>query len=162
MLRIRENTTTLFDWLTWKLWITAQFTSTTTLSFHNVDGARVSTPRRVATSLKHKQNALIEIFRILLYLKCCKYALKYMNRTSRILNLCGSHRSREPISVTIYQPLKGAAGNSNPPTSNNMLETAGNAYHCKFSSENHGYLKMGGNKQLSVTKRFKEKKNALN
>lgn len=39
-----------------------------------------------------------------------------------------------------YQPLKGHAGISTPPTSRQRQETAGNAYHFNPSSSNHGYL----------------------
>lgn len=51
-----------------------------------------------------------------------------------------SHKSLAPISVLMYQPLNGAAVNSNPPQSNTMFETAGTAYHFKLSLANHSYL----------------------
>ena len=41
-----------------------------------------------------------------------------------------------PISVPIYQPLNGHAVNCNPPQSNIIELTAGNAYHFKFKSAN--------------------------
>lgn len=40
----------------------------------------------------------------------------------------------------MYQPLKGAAGNSSPPQSNMRDDTAGRPYHCRSSSSNHLYL----------------------
>lgn len=51
-----------------------------------------------------------------------------------------SHKSRLPISVDMYQPLKAVAVNIIPPQSNIMLETAGSAYQRKPSSSNHSYL----------------------
>ena len=45
-----------------------------------------------------------------------------------------------PISVAMYQPLKGAAVNSSPPQSNAMLATAGSAYHFNPNSSNQGNL----------------------
>ena len=44
-----------------------------------------------------------------------------------------------------YQPLKGHAGISTPPTSRQRQETAGNAYHFNPSSSNHGYLNTDNN-----------------
>lgn len=58
-----------------------------------------------------------------------------------MFNLCVSHRLRQPISVLMYQPLKGAAVNWMPPQSNIMLETAGSAYHLSPSSSNQSKLK---------------------
>lgn len=46
-----------------------------------------------------------------------------------------------PISLLMYQPLKGAAGNSSPPISSSMLETAGSAYQRSPSSANHASLR---------------------
>ena len=40
----------------------------------------------------------------------------------------------------MYQPLKPQAGYTIPPQSNNMLLTAGTAYHSKPRSSNLGYL----------------------
>lgn len=60
--------------------------------------------------------------------------------TCRMLYRCTSQKSRTPISVPMYQPLKGHAVNSRPPTSRSMLATAGSAYHFRSSSLNHSYL----------------------
>lgn len=60
--------------------------------------------------------------------------------TFRILYRCTSQKSRTPISVPMYQPLKGHAVNSRPPTSRSMLATAGSAYHFRSNSLNHSYL----------------------
>lgn len=60
--------------------------------------------------------------------------------TFRMLYRCTSQKSRTPISVPMYQPLKGHAVNSRPPTSRSMLATAGSAYHFRSSSLNHSYL----------------------
>lgn len=51
--------------------------------------------------------------------------------------LLTSHKFLHPISVDIYQPLKEVAVNWIPPQSNDMLDTAGNAYHRRSSSANH-------------------------
>ena len=40
----------------------------------------------------------------------------------------------------MYHPLKGMPGNSSPPQSNSMPETAGRAYHFKPKSKNQSYL----------------------
>ena len=58
-----------------------------------------------------------------------------------MLYLLSSQKSRDPTSVPMYQPLKGAAVNSRPPQSNIMLDTPGTAYHSKPMSLNHSYLK---------------------
>ena len=60
--------------------------------------------------------------------------------TSRMLYRWTSQKSRTPISVPMYHPLKGHPGNSRPPTSSSMLATAGRAYHLSSSSRNHSYL----------------------
>lgn len=62
-------------------------------------------------------------------------------RTSKILYLFKSQRSRQAISVTMYHPLNGHAVNWSPPQSNNILDTAGTLYHLKPSVSNHLYLK---------------------
>ena len=59
--------------------------------------------------------------------------------TFSLLYLPMSHKSLI-ISVLMYQPLKPQAGYTIPPQSNNMLLTAGNAYHSKPRSSNLGYL----------------------
>lgn len=43
----------------------------------------------------------------------------------------------------MYQPLKGQPGNSRPPISISMLETAGRPYHFRSRSLNHSYLVRG-------------------
>lgn len=48
-----------------------------------------------------------------------------------------------PISELIYQPLKGAAGNSRPPISRSMLDTAGRAYQRRPRAANHSSLGFG-------------------
>lgn len=60
--------------------------------------------------------------------------------TFRMLYRCTSQKSRTPISVPMYQPLKGHPVNSRPPTSRSMLATAGSAYHFRSNSLNHSYL----------------------
>lgn len=54
-----------------------------------------------------------------------------------MLYLLMSPRFRQPISVLMYQPLKGAAGNSTPPTSKSMADTAGRTYQRRPRSANH-------------------------
>ncbi|TNN35934.1 hypothetical protein EYF80_053904 [Liparis tanakae] len=49
-------------------------------------------------------------------------------------------KSLTPISVPMYQPLKGQQVNSRPPISSSMLETAGRLYHFSSRSLNHSYL----------------------
>lgn len=49
-----------------------------------------------------------------------------------------------PISELMYQPLKGAAGNSRPPTSSSMLDTAGRAYQRRPRAANHSSLGASG------------------
>ena len=56
--------------------------------------------------------------------------------TCIMLYLLSSQKSRDPTSVPMYQPLKGAAVYSIPPQSNIMLDTPGTAYHSKPSSLN--------------------------
>jgi hypothetical protein len=48
-----------------------------------------------------------------------------------------------PISELMYQPLKGAAGNSRPPISSSMLDTAGRAYQRRPRAANHSSLGVG-------------------
>lgn len=67
--------------------------------------------------------------------------------TSKILRRFVSHKLRQPISVDMYQPLKVVAVNCMPPTSNNMLETAGKAYQRKPNSLNQSYLQQKWNKK---------------
>ena len=67
----------------------------------------------------------------------CVYYLSIL--TFSLLYLPMSHRSLI-ISVLMYQPLKPQAGYTIPPQSNNMLLTAGTAYHSKPRSSNLGYL----------------------
>ena len=64
----------------------------------------------------------------------CNHAL-----TLSRLYLLASPKSR-PISVPMYQPLKGIAGNSIPPTSKATFDTAGSAYQRIPSSSNQSYL----------------------
>lgn len=49
-----------------------------------------------------------------------------------------------PISELMYQPLKGAAGNSRPPISSSMLDTAGRAYQRRPRAANHSSLGAAG------------------
>ena len=60
--------------------------------------------------------------------------------TSTILYLLASQKFLAPISVPIYQPLNGMAGNSRPPQSNAIEDTAGSAYHLRPRSANQGCL----------------------
>lgn len=46
--------------ITWKLWRTARFVSTSALSFHRVTGVRVSSPIRTATVWNHGNKASLQ------------------------------------------------------------------------------------------------------
>ena len=50
------------------------------------------------------------------------------------LNLSSSPKFLEPISVTMYHPLKGAEGKWIPPISRTISEITGNTFHFKFKS----------------------------
>lgn len=91
------------------------------------------------------------LLQALLKLQCCIPFWKYKKREAKNTiqyNLLtsvkflrfGSNRFLQPISVDIYQPLNDVAVNWMPPQSNSIFDTAGNAYHLKFNSENHLYL----------------------
>lgn len=75
------------------------------------------------------------IMHILLYIA----AIQIASLTLSILYLFASPRSR-PISVPMYQPLKGIAGNSIPPTSRPTFDTAGSAYQRRPNASNQSYL----------------------
>lgn len=49
----------------------------------------------------------------------------------------------------MYQPLKGAAGNSRPPISSSMLDTAGRAYQRRPRAANHSSLRAPACGQVS-------------
>lgn len=70
-----------------------------------------------------------------------------------------SHKFRQPISVDMYHPLNEVAENCIPPQSNNILLTAGNAYHLKLSSLNHSNLKSGEEKGFDLMGRVVNFKN---
>ena len=72
-----------------------------------------------------------------------------LSNTSVMLYRFTSHKSLDPISVPIYQPLNGAAGNWMPPQSNSMLATAGSAYHFSPSSLNQVKLSISYKYQTS-------------
>ena len=110
--------------------------STSALSRHKLRLLLVSSPMALPTSwYKNFVQEQIWINSIL--------------NTSSTLNRWGSHKSLVAISDTMYQPLKGAAGNSSPPQSNNMLETAGKQYQRKSRFSNHLYLDSKWNIRLN-------------
>lgn len=60
--------------------------------------------------------------------------------TSETLRRFESHKFLQPISVAMYQPLKAVPGKKMPPQSKAIFATAGNTYHRRPNSSNHGNL----------------------
>jgi hypothetical protein len=87
--------------LTWKLYSTATFTSTSALSFHKVTGVRVSRPMLVATVCKHNRQATNQLIDSILLIKHLVYKYLPPGLVQNFYESSGEHHSKNNFNENI-------------------------------------------------------------